>query len=196
MKPIDETALRTLFHDARSHYYWIDAPVDDSVLKELHDAMRWAPTSANCCPLRVTFVRTKASKEKLKPALAEGNVEKTMSAPVTAILGMDMKFYEHLPKLFPHDPTAIHWFKGNEEKIDFTVHLNAALQGGYFILAARALGLDCGPMSGFNNAAVDKAFFADTSVKSLFLCNLGHGDVTKLHPRSPRFEFEETCHIL
>lgn len=196
MKSIDETDLRTLFHDARSHYHWIDKPVDDSLLKQLHDTLRWGPTSANSCPLRVTFVRTKAGKEKLKPCLAEGNVEKTMNAPVCAILAMDTKFYEHLPKLFPHDPSAINWFKGNDEKIDFTAHLNAALQGGYFIIAARALGLDCGPMSGFKNEEVDEAFFKDTNLKSLFLCNLGHGDVTKLHPRSPRFEFDETCHIV
>ncbi len=196
MKPIDESALRTLFHDARSHYYYIDKPVSDGMLKELHDTLRWGPTSANCCPLRVRFLRSPEAKEKLRPALAEGNVEKTMNAPVTAILAMDMEFYEHLPKLFPHDPSAIHWFKGQSEKIDYTAKLNTGLQGGYFILAARALGLDCGPMSGFKNETVDEAFFAGTSLKSLFLCNLGHGDVTKLHPRSPRFEFEETCEIL
>jgi 3-hydroxypropanoate dehydrogenase len=153
------------------------------------------PTSANMCPLRIVFVRSPAAKEKLKPCLAEGNVNKTMAAPVTAILGMDVHFFEKLPKLYPH-ADAKAWFKDLPETVlEYTALRNSSLQGAYFMLAARACGLDCGPMSGFDNAKVDAAFFAGTTVKSNFLCNLGHGDAGKLHPRSPRLTFEEACSV-
>ena len=154
------------------------------------------PTSANMCPMRVIFVKSKAAKEKLKPALSAGNVDKTMAAPVTAIIGMDVHFYEKLPELFPHvDAKA--WFKDLPETVlEYMALRNGSLQGAYLMLAARALGLDCGPMSGFDNAKVDAAFFAGTTVKSNFLCNLGHGDTTKLHPRSPRLSFDEACQIV
>ena len=154
---------------------------------------KWAPPSANICPLRIVFAKSKEAKEKLRPALDAGNVEKTMSAPVTAILGMDIHFYEKLPQLFPHvDAKA--WFKDPPENaLEVTALRNSSLQGAYFILAARSLGLDCGPMSGFNNAKVDALYFAGTTVKSNLLCNLGHGDATKLFPRSPRLAFREAC---
>ena len=195
MTQISQGALNTLFFDARTHWVWTDEPVSDATLHTLHDTMRWAPTSANCCPVRLFFLKSSDAKEKLKPCLDAGNVDKTMTAPVCVIVAMDKEFYEHLPKLFPH-ADAKSWFTGNQPKIDFTAFLNASLQGGYLMLAARALGLDCGPMSGFDRAKVDAAFLAGTPYQSLFLCNLGHGDASKLHPRSPRFSFEEACKIL
>src|SRR5260370_12070018 len=153
------------------------------------------PTSANMCPMRIIFVKSQEEKEKLRPAFDEGNVDKTMAAPVTAIIGMDIHFYEKLPKLFPH-ADAKAWFKDLPENVLEHIALrNGSLQGAYFMLAARALGLDCGPMSGFDNAKVDAAFFAGTTVKSNFLCNLGHGDATKLFPRSPRLDFAAACRI-
>jgi 3-hydroxypropanoate dehydrogenase len=152
-------------------------------------------TSANMCPMRVVFVRSREAKEKLRPALDAGNVDKTMSAPVTAIIAMDVHFYEQLPKLFPH-ADAKAWFKDLPANVLGVIALrNSSLQGAYFMLAARALGLDCGPMSGFNNAKVDAAFFAGTTVQSNFLCNLGHGDASKLYSRSPRLDFEEACRV-
>jgi 3-hydroxypropanoate dehydrogenase len=193
---IDSQALATLFNDARTHSVWLDSkPVDEKLLRQLYDLTKMAPTSANCQPLRVVFVKSNEAKEKLKPCLDQGNVEKTMKAPVTAILGMDMEFYEHLPKLFPHTD-ARSWFAGNEKKIQETAFRNSSIQGGYFILAARAVGLDCGPMSGFDNAKVDAAFFSGTKIKSNFLVNLGYGDASKLHPRSPRPTFDEFCKIV
>lgn len=192
---IDQTALNTLFNDARTHAAWLDKKVDPALLRQLYDLMKMAPTSANCQPLRVVFVTSKEAKEKLKSTLDAGNVEKTMSAPVTAILGMDMEFYEQMPKLFPHTD-AKSWFVGKPAYIESTAFRNSSLQGGYFILAARALGLDCGPMSGFNNVKVDEAFFAGTKIKSNFLCNLGYGDASKLHPRSPRPSFDDFCKIV
>jgi len=166
--------------------------VSDDLLKQVYDLTKMAPSSANSQPLRITFVKSKEAKEKLKPLLDAGNVDKTMSAPVTAILAYDLDFATHMPKLFPHAKGAENWFKGFEEPVAFR---NSSIQGGYFILAARSLGLDCGPMSGFNNAKVDEAFFAGTKWKSNFLVNLGYGDASKLHPRSPRPEFNEFCRI-
>ncbi len=188
--------LDLLYREARTHNGWKDAPVDDALLRQVYDLAKMGPTSANMCPLRIVFVRSKEAKERLKPALDAGNVEKTMRAPVTAILGMDVHFYEWLPKLFPH-ADAKAWFKDlPEAALEYIALRNSSLQGGYFMLAARALGLDCGPMSGFNNQKVDEAFFAGTTVKSNFLCNLGHGDPSKLYPRSPRLTFDEACKIL
>ena len=192
---LDKEALDVLFNEARTHNVWLDKPVSDALLKQVYDLTKMAPTSANCQPLRITFVKSKEAKEKLKPFLDAGNVEKTMQAPVTAILGMDMEFYEQLPKLFPHTD-ARSWFAGNSKKIADTAFRNSSLQGGYFILAARSLGLDCGPMSGFDNAKVDEAFFAGTAIKSNFICSLGYGDASKLHPRSPRPDFTEFCRII
>jgi 3-hydroxypropanoate dehydrogenase len=194
-KAMNEEGLNLIFRDARTHSAWLDRPVDDALLRQAYDLARMGPTSANMCPLRVVFVRSKDAKEKLKPALDAGNVAKTMAAPVTAILAMDVHFYEQLPKLFPH-ADAKAWFKDLPEPVlEYIALRNSSLQGAYFILAARSLGLDCGPMSGFDNAKVDAAFFAGTTIKSNFLCNLGYGDASKLHPRSPRLNFEEACRI-
>jgi 3-hydroxypropanoate dehydrogenase len=189
-------ALDLIFRKARTHSAWLNKPVDDAILKEAYDLAKLGPTSANMSPLRVVFVKSREGKERLKPALSEGNLEKTMAAPVTAILAMDVKFFELLPRLFPH-ADAKAWFKDLPQNVLESMALrNSSLQGAYFMLAARALGLDCGPMSGFDNAKVDAEFFAGTTVKSNFLCNLGHGDATKLFPRSPRLEFDEACRFV
>lgn len=193
-KTLDQAALDILFNDARTHSAWQSRPVEDALLKKLYDLTKMAPTSANCQPLRVVFVKSEEAKTKLKPTLAEGNIDKTMSAPVCAIIAQDMEFYEQLPKLFPHTD-AKSWFVGNEQMIADTAFRNASIQGGYFTLAARAVGLDCGPMSGFDNKAVDEAFFAGTSIKSNYLINLGYGDASALHPQSPRPDFDDFCEI-
>ncbi len=188
--------LDLIFRNARTHHAWSDKPVDDALLKEAYDLAKMGPTSANMFPMRIVFVRSAEAKARLKPALDPGNVDKTMKAPVTAIIGMDIHFYENLPRLFPH-ADAKAWFKDlPENMLEYIALRNASLQGAYFMLAARALGLDCGPMSGFDNAKVDAAFFAGTTVKSNFLCNLGYGDASKLHPRSPRLAFAEACTIV
>jgi 3-hydroxypropanoate dehydrogenase len=193
---LDAAGRDLLFRAARTHYNWLPTPVDDALLRELYDLAKMGPTSANMCPLRVVFVKSKEAKEKLRPTLDAGNVDKTMAAPVTAILGMDIHFFDKLPKLFPH-ADAKAWFKDlPADKLEYIALRNSSLQGAYFMLAARAVGLDCGPMSGFDNAKVDAAFFAGTTVKSNFLCNLGHGDAAKLYPRSPRLTFDEACSIV
>ncbi len=195
-KVMTDEGLDLIFREARTHNVWLDQPVDDALLEQVYDLAKMGPTSANMCPMRIVFVKSLEAKEKLKPALDKGNMEKTMKAPVTAIIGMDVRFYELLPKLFPH-ADAKAWFKDLPEPVlEYMALRNSSLQGAYFMLAARALGLDCGPMSGFDNAKVDAAFFAGTSVKSNFLCSLGHGDASKLFPRSPRFSFEEACQIV
>ena len=185
-----------IFRNARSHSYWLDRPVDDGLLRQVYDLTKMGPTSANMCPLRVVFVKSREAKERLKPALDAGNVNKVMTSPVTAILGMDIHFYEQMPRLFPH-ADARSWFKDLPEPVlEYIALRNSSLQGAYFMLAARSLGLDCGPMSGFNNAKVDAEFFAGTSIKSNFLCAVGYGDASKLHPRSPRLTFEEACQVV
>lgn len=192
---IAPAALRPLFLDARTHNNWCDEDVPDSLLREIVDLLKLGPTSANCSPARFVFVRSKAEKERLRPHLSEGNRDKTMRAPVCVIIGYDLDFYELLPELFPHTD-ARSWFRGKPEKIRETAFRNGTLQGGYLILAARSLGLDCGPMSGFDNAGVDRDFFAGTSIKSNFLCNLGYGDASVLMPRSPRLAFDEIAKII
>ncbi len=192
---LNDAGLDLLFREARTHNGWTDKEVSDVLLQAVFDLAKMGPTSANCSPLRIVYVKSQAAKERLKPALIEGNVDKTMAAPVTAVLGHDLEFYEQLPKLFPHTD-ARSWFLGNDDLIEATAFRNGSLQGAYFILAARALGLDCGPMSGFDNAMVDQAFFPDGKVKSNFICNLGYGDPSKLFPRSPRFDFDEVCKIV
>lgn len=193
---VNDAALDVLFRGARTHSAWLDKPVDDALLRQIYDLAKMGPTSANMCPLRIAFVKSPAAKEKLKPCLDAGNVDKTMKAPVTAIIGMDIHFFEALPKLFPHvDARA--WFKDLPANVlEYIALRNSSLQGAYFMLAARSQGLDCGPMSGFNNQKVDAAFFAGTTVKSNFLCNLGYGDPAKLHPRNPRLGFDEACQIV
>lgn len=190
----DET-LNQLFRDARTHNGFLDRAVDDDTLREIFDLAKMGPTSANCSPMRVVFVKSPEAKKRLEPFLSPGNVAKTMSAPVTAILANDTRFYDELPKLFPH-ADARSWFAGNAELAEKTAFRNGSLQGAYLMLAARALGLDCGPMSGFDNAKLDAEFFPDGRFKSNFLVNLGYGDATKLFPRSPRFAFDEACKIL
>ncbi len=194
--PADNSSLDLIFRNARTHAAWQSRPVDDALLHQAYELAKLGPTSANMCPMRVVFVKSKAAKEKLKPCLHAGNVDKTMAAPATAVIGMDIHFFDQLPKLFPFvDAKA--WFQDLPESVlEYIALRNSSLQGGYFMLAARAVGLDCGPMSGFDNAQVDAAFFAGTTVKSNFLCNLGHGDPAKLHPRAPRLGFDEACKIV
>lgn len=193
-KVLSDEALDQLFREARTYNEWRDEDISDVTLQALFDLMKMGPTSANCSPLRIVFIKSDEAKEKLKPVLSEGNVEKTMTAPVTAILAQDMEFFEHMPKLFPHTD-AKSWFVGNDDLIRETAFRNSTLQGAYFIMAARSLGLDCGPMSGFDTDKLNEAFFKDTTFKVNFLCNLGYGDPKNLFPRSPRFEFDEVCEI-
>ena len=209
-QPIADAAMDTLFREARTYSAWQDRPVPDQTLRDLYDLLKWAPTSANAAPARFAFLRTKEAKERLRPALAPLNVEKTMTAPVTVIIAYDLKFYEQLPKLFPHSPGMRQLFESNPELIEATAKRNSSLQGAYLIMAARALGVDCGPMSGFDPAKVDEEFFAagkpcfgcdqeffpEGHVKTNFLCNLGYGDPSKLFPRLPRLPFNEACSLL
>lgn len=194
--PLSQAAFDQLFHEAHTLNAWQDKPVSDELLHRLYDNLRMAPTSMNCSPARIVFIQSKAAKEKLDQALMEGNRAKTLAAPVTAIIGYDTRFFEQLPKLFPPMPNARDMFESNASLADITAFRNGTLQGAYLILAARALGLDCGPMSGFDNALVDQLFFAGTNVKSNFLCNLGYGDTKGIYPRSPRLTFNEACSIV
>jgi 3-hydroxypropanoate dehydrogenase len=192
---LSEASLEQLFRSARTYNAWLPKDVSDEQLQQLYDLAKFGPTSANSSPMRVVFVKSKAAKAKLEPFLSEGNRAKTMEAPVTAIIGVDHEFYEQLPRLFPHTD-ARSWFVGNQPLIDTTAFRNATLQGAYVLMAARAIGLDCGPMSGFDNAGVDAAFFAGTSIKSNFLISLGYGDASRnLFARSPRLAFDEACTI-
>jgi len=190
-----DITTQQLFDDARSHNGFLEGTIDDATLRQLYDLMKWGPTSANCSPVRIAFVRSPAAKERLLACMNAGNVEKTRSAPVTAVIGMDMAFHEQLPRLFPHTD-AKSWFEGKAALIEATAFRNSSLQGGYFIIAARALGLDCGPMSGFDAAKMDAAFWAGTSVRTNFVCALGHGDASKLFGRNPRLEFDSACRIV
>lgn len=192
---LSDAGMDLIFREGRTHSAWRDQAVSDVLLEAVYDLAKMGPTSANCSPMRAVYVRSPEAKARLKPALSEGNVEKTMAAPATAIIAYDLEFHEQLPKLFPH-ADARSWFTGKADHIRETAFRNGSLQGAYFILAARSLGLDCGPMSGFDNALVDQAFFPDGKVKSNFLCNLGYGDPDKLHPRSPRLAFDEACQVL
>jgi len=209
-KTLDAEALDQLFRQARTHNAWLNKPVGDDTLRALYDLMKWGPTSANSCPARFLFLRTPEGKQRLRPALSPGNVEKTMSAPVTVIIGYDARFYDRLPKLFPQvDARA--WFANTPELAEVTARRNSSLQGAYLMLAARSVGLDCGPMSGFDQAKVDLEFFSHgddreddfqqehfsgSHVKSNFICNLGYGDPAKLFPRNPRLDFDEACKLL
>lgn len=194
---VNNDALDVLFRKARTHNVWLNKPVSDETLHAVYDLLKWAPTSANTSPARILFLRTPEAKERLRPALAAGNVEKTMAAPVTAIIAYDLNFYEHLGKLFPQNPGIKDRFASAPPEVkQITAFRNGTLQGGYFILAARSFGLDCGPMSGFDNAKVDQEFFPEQSLKSNFLCNLGYGDGAKLFPRNPRLDFDEACKLL
>jgi 3-hydroxypropanoate dehydrogenase len=207
---VDELALNALFREARTYTKWQPRPVADQTLRDLYELLKWAPTSANAAPARFAFLRSKEAKERLRPALAPGNIEKAMTAPVTVIVAYDMKFYDQLPKLFPHSPWVKQLFESNPQLVEVTALRNSSLQGAYLILAARALGLDCGPISGFDNVKVDEEFFStgkpcfgceqeffpEGHVKSNFLCNLGYGDPSSLFPRLPRLPFNEACSLL
>ncbi len=210
MGKLDDKALDLIFRKARTHNAWLDKPVSDEVLSEIYDVMKWGPTSANTSPARFMFLRSKGSKERLRPSLAPGNVDKTMAAPATVIIAYDLKFYDKLPTLFPHAPAMRENFRSNPQLVEVTARRNSSLQGAYLMIAARSLGLDCGPMSGFDNAKLDEEFFGagkecagcdqeffpEGSLKSNFLCNLGYGDASKLFPRSPRLSFDEACALM
>jgi 3-hydroxypropanoate dehydrogenase len=193
--PISDDALDTIFRKARTHNRWQDKPVSPALLMAIYDLMRWGPTTANTSPARIVFVVSKSAKERLRPHLSPGNTDKTMAAPATAIVAYDLDFAEHLPFLFPHEPNAKSWFS-DRAFANTAAFRNSSIQGGYFIIATRALGLDCGPMSGFDNAGVDREFFPDGRVKSNFLCNIGYGDPSGLFTRNPRLAFDEACQIL
>ena len=194
MSVLNDAALDQLFRSARTHNAFLDKPVTDEKLKEIYELMKWGPTSANSSPVRLVFVKSKEGKAKIGQAISDGNRDKTLAAPVTVIVATDYAFYEKLPQLFPH-ADAKSWFVGNQALIDTTAFRNSTLQGAYFMLAARAAGLDCGPMSGFDNAKLDELFFSGTTVRSNFLINLGYGDVAALFPRSPRLSFDEAATI-
>ena len=197
-QPLGKEALDTILLEARTHSAWLDKPVGDDLLRRVYDVAKFGPTSANTSPARIVFVKSAASKERLKPALMPGNIEKTLAAPVCAIVATDSKFYEFIPMLFPQNPGFAGFFTqpGNEEFTKLHALRNGSLQGAYLIIAARAFGLDCGPMSGFDNGKVDAEFFPDGRWKSNFLLNLGYGDPSKLHPRNPRLGFDEACKIV
>jgi 3-hydroxypropanoate dehydrogenase len=194
-KALDDAALNTLFREARSYNRWSAEPVPDQTLHELYELLKFGPTSANSTPARFVFVKGAEAKAKLVACVSPGNVVKVEQAPVTVIIAMDEKFYEKLPNLFPQRPNAAEMFK-DPALAKVTMMRNSSLQGAYLILAARSLGLDCGPMSGFDNAKLDAAFFADTPLKSNFLCALGTGTTELLYPRNPRLAFEEACKIV
>ena len=192
---LDDRSLDLIFREARTHSAWLDKPVSDTQLRQIYDLMKWGPTSGNSCPARIVFVRSKEAKQRLLSTASEGNKEKIRTAPVTAIIAYDTEFYEKLLQLFPHTD-ARSWFAGNQPLIDTTAFRNGTLQGAYLIIAARSIGLDAGPMSGFDNAKLDREFFPDGKIKSNFLVNLGYGDGSKLFPRSPRLAFSEAAQIL
>lgn len=196
MTELDQKALDLIFLKARTRNGWHDKPVPESLLRKIYDAAILGPTSANCLPLRIVFVSSPAAKKKLHPALSEGNQAKVMQAPVTAIFAYDLQFYDHLPRTFPHAPDARSWFAGNDAVIQETAFRNGTLQAAYFMIAARAHGLDCGPMSGFDQSKVNAEFFPDGRYKSNFICSLGYGTEENLFPRSPRLSFEETCKVV
>ena len=194
-KMLDSNSLDTIFRTARSQNGWLDREVSDEQIHEIYELMKFGPTAANNCPARITFLKSEDSKNRLKPHLDEGNIEKTMSAPVVAIIGYDTEFYEKLPYLFPHTD-ARSWFAGKPEKIVASGSMNATLQAAYFMIATRSMGLDCGPMGGFNNEGVDNEFFSDGKTKTLLICGIGYGDESKVFPRSPRLDFSEACQVI
>jgi 3-hydroxypropanoate dehydrogenase len=202
--PLGNEALDILFRQGRTHNVWLNEPVGDDVLRQLYDLLKLGPTSANSNPARIVFLRTHQAKQRLLPALSPANASKTLQAPATAIIGYDLRFFEETPKLFPNNPAMAEIFSSSPQLAEATAFRNGSLQGGYFILAARSLGLDCGPMSGFDNAKVDAEFFTPAAgnppafhqVKSNFLCNIGYGDAAKLFPRNPRLAFDEACRLL
>lgn len=194
-KILNDAGMDLILREARTHNAWQDRPVSDVTLRALYELLRCGPTSANCSPARFLFLKSEGAKERLKPALSKGNLAKTMAAPVVAIVAYDLRFHEHLPRLFPRKPTAASWFE-DPKVAEVTAFRNGTLQGAYLIIAARSLGLDCGPMSGFDNALVDAEFFPDGRIRSNFLCSMGYGDPSAVFPRDERLDFEEACEIL
>lgn len=192
---LNEDTLDTLFRNARSHNSWLDKSVSKTQIQQIYTLMKFGPTAANNCPARITFVQSNKAKENLKPHLDKGNIDKAMSAPVVAIIAYDTQFYKKLDKLFPHTD-ARSWYEGKPKKIKSAGEMNATLQGAYFMLAVRSIGLDCGPMGGFNAETLDQTFFPDGKTKSIFICGIGYGDKEKLFPRSPRLDFDEACQII
>jgi len=192
---ISKEAIDVIFNNARTYTGWLDKPISDSLLEQIYHLMKIGPTSMNCCPARIVFVKSSEAKERLKSCLDPFNIEKTMMAPVAAIIAYDLKFYEKMDVLWPHSD-AMSIFKGKDQLIQETCLRNSSLQGAYFIMAARSLGLDCGPMSGFNSEKLDKEFFPEGEIKSNFLCNIGYGDPSFLYPRGPRLDFNEAAKIL
>lgn len=195
-KAIADAGLDQIFRQARSHSFWQDKPLTETLIEATYDLAKWGPTSANCCPARFVFVKSDEAKARLKPFLIPTNVDKVMTAPATVIIAHDLEFYEKIPELFIHNPGARDWFAGNDALIQTTAFRNGTLQGAYLMIAARALGLDCGPMSGFDNAGVDKEFFDGTNWKSNFLCAIGYGEQDQLFPRNPRLSFGDACQII
>ena len=193
---LSDRDLDTLFRKARTFNAWQKKDVSDVLLQAVYDLAKWGPTSANSCPMRIKFVKTEEAKLRLKPYLDEGNKAKTMQAPVTAIIGYDLKFYEHMGRLFPNDKTARSWFEGKPDVIQLNAFRNGTLQGAYLMLAARSLGLDCGPMSGFDADGVSREFFPEGHIRANFICSMGYGDESGVFPRNPRFEFDEVCEIV
>ncbi|MCH8861825.1 MAG: malonic semialdehyde reductase [Proteobacteria bacterium] len=193
---LSDKDLDLIFREARSFSTWSDRKVSEVTLQAIYDLMRWGPTSANCSPARLVFLASDEARERIKPHLSPGNMDKVMTAPVTAIIASDSKFYDRIPELLPHNPDAREWFSGDEKLAAETAFRNSTLQGGYFIIAARALGLDCGPMSGFNPDGVNAEFFPEGQVKANFICALGYGKPEDLFPRSPRLGFDDACQIL
>lgn len=193
---LPEQVLKQLFHEARSHNGWQDRDVTEEQLHAIYDLMKMGPTAVNSCPARIIFIRSDEAKQRLKGCLNEGNITKSMTAPVVALVGMDLEFYTRLNKLWPHEADAPNWYIGKPEKIKENAFRNSSLQGAYFIMAVRSLGLDAGPMSGFNFAKMDETFFPDGKVKSNFICAIGYGDEAKLYPRGPRLDFDEACQII
>lgn len=192
---LSSDGLDILFNKARSHNGWLDKTVSNTQIEQIYQLLKFAPTAANTCPMRITFIKSSKAKARLKPHLDEGNISKAMSAPAVAIISYDTEFYEKLEFLFPHTD-AKSWYLGKPEKIKSTGEMNATLQGAYFIIAARAVGLDCGPMGGFNPLTLDQEFFPDGKTKSIFLCGIGYGDHSKIFSRSPRLSFEQACEII
>ncbi|MEM9286799.1 MAG: malonic semialdehyde reductase [Pseudomonadota bacterium] len=193
---LSDKDLDTLFREARSYNTWADTPISDVNIQAIYELMKWGPTSANCSPARFVWVRSPEAKEKLAACVSQGNTQKVLTASATVIVAHDLEFYERIPELFPHDPGAKDWFSGSAAVAEATAFRNGTLQGAYLMLAARSLGFDCGPMSGFDNAAVDDAFFAGTTVKSNFICAIGKGTTEQLFDRSPRLTFDDANQVL
>lgn len=195
-QPLPDASLDQIFRTARTQNAWTDAPVSETLIRAIYDLMRMGPTSANCSPARFVFLTSEEGKARVAPHLSASNREKSMKAPVIAIIGHDLKFYDKIPQLFPHNPGARDWFAHDAKVAETTAFRNGTLQGAYFMIAARSLGLDCGPMSGFDVAGVDQEFFAGTDIKTNFICTIGVGDPSAIFERSPRLSFEEACQIL